>query len=77
MKLSVSQAALVELSAGQIFGLIACGLVIHLIYLAFNYSVATYVLRCPLDIKKSVVIMGSQKTLPMGKHPHKHKHRSA
>ena len=65
MKLSVSQAALVDLSLASIIGLLICGLVIHLIYLAFNYLCATYLLRSPLAIKKSLVIMGSQKTLPM------------
>jgi len=64
MKLSASQQALLSLSVGAVLGLIACGLVIHAIYLVFNFSAAT-VLRFPLDIKKSVVIMGSQKTLPM------------
>ena len=38
---------------------------IHAIYLAFNFAVATYALRLPLQLKKSVVIMCSQKTLPM------------
>ena len=65
MKLSVSQAALVDLSLASIIGLLICGLIIHLIYLAFNYLCATYLLRSPLAIKKSLVIMGSQKTLPM------------
>ena len=70
MKLSSSQAALLELSAGAIAGLVGCGLVIHAIYLLLNFAVATYVLPLHrasrgLDIKKSVVIMGSQKTLPM------------
>jgi len=65
MKLSVSQPALLALSAAEIAALIGCGLTIHAIYLAFNFAFATYVLRCPLDIKKSIVIMGSQKTLPM------------
>ena len=38
---------------------------IHAIYLVFNFAVATYALRLPLQLKKSVVIMCSQKTLPM------------
>ena len=65
MKLSFSQPALLALAPGALLGLLGCGVVVHLIYLAFNYLVAHYALRLPLPLEKSVVIMGSQKTLPM------------
>ena len=45
-------------------GLLGCGLVIHAVYLGFNLGMAT-LLRLPLPEKKAVVVMGSQKTLPM------------
>ena len=45
-------------------GLLGCGLVIHAVYLGFNFGMAT-LLRLPLPEKKAVVVMGSQKTLPM------------
>ena len=65
MKLSMSQATLVALDAGSLFTLLACALLIHLVYLACNYGVARHVLRLSLDMRKSLVIMASQKTLPM------------
>ena len=65
MKLSVSQATLVSLSAAQVVALLVCALILHLIYLALNYAVARHLLRLPLEMRKSVVIMCSQKTLPM------------
>ena len=64
MKLSASQSALAGLSAPEVIGLLGCGLVIHAVYLGFNFGMAT-LLRLPLPEKKSVVVMGSQKTLPM------------
>ncbi|KAL3927311.1 MAG: hypothetical protein SGPRY_002881, partial [Prymnesium sp.] len=48
-----------------ILALVLVGLGIHAIFLAFNFSVSTYLLRLPLEMRKAVVIMGSQKTLPM------------
>ena len=65
MKLSASRASLLALSRGAIGGLLFCGLALHGLYLLFNYACATWLLRCPLDVRKSVVIMASQKTLPM------------
>lgn len=65
MKLSVSQRTLVSLDAPQLAALLVCALLIHFIYLALNYTAALYVLRLPLEMRKSVVIMCSQKTLPM------------
>ena len=64
MKLSASQSALAGLSAPEVIGLLGCGLVIHAVYLGFNFGMAT-LLRLPLPEKKAVVVMGSQKTLPM------------
>lgn len=65
MKLSVSRDQLLALTLGAVAGLLACGLAVHAVYLAFNYVVARHVLRLPLALRKSVVIMCSQKTLPM------------
>ena len=65
MKLSISQATLVALDAGSLFALLGCALLIHLVYLACNYGVARHALRLSLDMRKSLVIMTSQKTLPM------------
>lgn len=65
MKLSESNTALRSLSWEAVLGLIACGLVIHTIYLIFNYSVAHCILGTELSLKKAVVVMCSQKTLPM------------
>ena len=63
MELSVSQQKLLTLDAGALLGLLLCGLVLHLIYLAFNFAVARYILRLRLELRKSVVIMASQKAL--------------
>jgi len=63
MKISVSQPKIVGLSASALLGLVACGLIIHLVYLGFNYASAS-ALRLPLEMKKAIVIMCSQKTLP-------------
>ena len=50
---------------GAILGLAFTGLVIHAIFLACHYLVATHALKLRLDLKESVVVMCSQKTLPM------------
>jgi sodium/bile acid cotransporter 7 len=65
MKLSESNEALRSLSWEAVLGLLACGIVIHLIYLVLNYSVSHWVLGASLALKKAIVVMGSQKTLPM------------
>jgi len=65
MSVSKSQSKIVSLNIGAIVGLAFTGLVIHAIFLAFNYLVATHALKLRLDLKKSVVVMCSQKTLPM------------
>jgi sodium/bile acid cotransporter 7 len=65
MKLSESNAALRSLSWEAVLGLLACGLLLHVVYLALNYSAAHRLLGSPLSLKKAVVIMASQKTLPM------------
>jgi len=38
---------------------------IHVIYLVFNYVVAKYMLRLPLAEVKAITIMTSEKTLPV------------
>lgn len=65
MALSTSSTSLRELSWQNVLGLLGCGLLIHAIYLVFNYFVAHCVLGTELSSKKALVIMGSQKTLPM------------
>ncbi len=65
MKLSVSQATLVALDASSLLALLACALLLHLVYLGCNYAVARHILRLSLEMRKSLVIMTSQKTLPM------------
>jgi len=65
MSISSSHEALSLLSWQAILGLLACGLILHVIYLAFNYSVAHWVPGASLPLKKAVVIVASQKTLPM------------
>ena len=41
------------------------GAVVHLVYLAINYAVASSVLRLPTAERKAVVIVASQKTIPV------------
>jgi len=65
MSISKSQPKIVSLDVLSLLGLVMVGLLIHAIYLAFNFSVAHYLLKLPLPLKKSVVVMCSQKTLPM------------
>eukprot|EP00304_Pavlova_gyrans_P011932 CAMPEP_0206043336 /NCGR_PEP_ID=MMETSP1466-20131121/8591_1 /ASSEMBLY_ACC=CAM_ASM_001126 /TAXON_ID=44452 /ORGANISM="Pavlova gyrans, Strain CCMP608" /LENGTH=408 /DNA_ID=CAMNT_0053418135 /DNA_START=1 /DNA_END=1227 /DNA_ORIENTATION=+ len=65
MKLSESQGDLVDAGGAAVALVIVIGLVIHFVYLAWNYAFARLVLRLPGDELRAVVIMGSQKTLPM------------
>merc|ERR1712118_457252 len=45
-------------------GVVAVAWGIHFVFLAWNFM-ATGLSRWPMDIKKSLIIMGSQKTLPV------------
>ncbi|CAM9186999.1 unnamed protein product [Chrysoparadoxa australica] len=54
-----------SLSAATIFMIIACGIAVHLIYLSINWPMANVVLHLPVREMKAVVLMGSQKTLPL------------
>ena len=65
--MSVSKAAkeMSLLSGAEVVGCFAIGIAMHCVYLAFNYTVAHYVMRFPLAEKKAVVILTSQKTLPV------------
>ena len=63
MKISISQPKIVGLRSEALAGLLLCGLAIHLLYLGLNFCAAS-ALRLSLELKKSVVIMCSQKTLP-------------
>jgi len=64
MKLSESQAALVAAGPGALAVVIMVGITIHVVYLAWSYGMAR-ILRLPEEELRAVVIMGSQKTLPM------------
>ena len=50
---------------GQICLLILAGAALHLVFLAINFVAARFVLRLPPREFKAVLIMGSQKTLPV------------
>jgi len=65
MSISKSQDKIVQLDGSSLVALLLVGLSIHVIYLVFNFVVAKHVLRLPIAMSKSVVIMCSQKTLPM------------
>ena len=65
MKLSLSQERLLALSFSELTALLGVGLAIHLIYLLFNYMVAHQLLRLSAELEIAIVLMCSQKTLPM------------
>ena len=50
---------------GSFFAVFGIGAVVHLVYLAINYAVASSVLRLPTAERKAVVIVASQKTIPV------------
>ena len=54
------QEKLIGLSGAALAGLLLCGLALHVVYLLLNFGAAT-ALRLPLEMKKAVVIMCSQK----------------
>lgn len=65
MKLSLSRESIVSLGAADLASLASGALVIHLVYLTFNYGMSHYVWGFPKELEKAVVIMGSQKTFPV------------
>lgn len=62
--LSRSRDVLLEQKCRDVGTVLAAGVAMHLIYLAWNF-IATKVLRLPSREKKAVLIMASQKTLPV------------
>ena len=64
MKFSQSSQRLATIAFGELLILILAGLVIHFIYLALN-NTATRLFGFALPLRKAVVLMASQKTLPV------------
>ena len=64
MKFSESSERLVQVETTSLLVLVASGVVIHAIYLAFN-ACACAVLHLESAARKAVILMSSQKTLPV------------
>lgn len=64
MKFSQSAERLSQLLASSLVLVVLSGVLIHLLYLALNDG-ASRLLRLPLEARKAVVILASQKTLPV------------
>lgn len=64
MKFSQSSDRLAAVAAGELLILIAAGLVIHVLYLILN-GTATRLFGFALPLRKAVILMASQKTLPV------------
>eukprot|EP01084_Bolivina_argentea_P109462 195664_1 len=60
---SVSRGNIWSIEWGSIFQLIAAGIILHGIFLAFNYFMASSVFKFKRPDKKTIVIICSQKTL--------------
>ena len=64
MKFSESSELLAQIALANLLILIVSGLGIHLLFLLFN-SAACGLLRIQLEARKAIVLLGSQKTLPV------------
>lgn len=64
MKFSQSSEALARMALSVLVGIVVAGLLIHGLYLAFNL-VTTRLLGFPPPVRKAVVLLASQKTLPV------------
>mmetsp|Transcript_27171 Transcript_27171/g.65383 ORF Transcript_27171/g.65383 Transcript_27171/m.65383 type:complete len:386 (+) Transcript_27171:46-1203(+) len=64
LKISGSRDDITSQSGVSLLVCVLFGLLLHSVFLVFNYTVACAA-RWPLDIRKSVVIMTSEKTLPV------------
>jgi sodium/bile acid cotransporter 7 len=64
MKFSQSSESLARMAVAVLAGIILAGLLIHGLYLAFNL-VTTRMLGFPPPVRKAVVFLASQKTLPV------------
>ncbi|CAM9580437.1 unnamed protein product [Hapterophycus canaliculatus] len=63
--LSRAQSDLTSVEFTQILSVIAAGIALHFVYLCINYPVCRYVLKLKRREFKAVVLMSSQKTLPV------------
>lgn len=63
LKVSQSADAVWSLSLGSIVSVIVLSIAINFAFIAFNF-VVPWLLRYPVDIRKSLILMCSQKTLP-------------
>ena len=64
MKFSESSEELAQIALGHLLLLIVSGLAIHILYLLINAGVCS-LLRLPEPARRAVVLMASQKTLPV------------
>ena len=65
MSVSKSADKFSTMTAGEVFALFGIGIAVHIVYLAVNYNLFRRCCMLPLAERKAVVIMGSQKTLPV------------
>ncbi|CAM9372198.1 unnamed protein product [Ectocarpus sp. 12 AP-2014] len=63
--LSRAQDNLTSVAFTQILSVIASGIGLHLVYLSINYPICKYILKLKRREFKAVVLMSSQKTLPV------------
>ncbi|CAM9133738.1 unnamed protein product [Choristocarpus tenellus] len=63
--LSRAQEDITSVPFEQILTVIAAGVILHLIFLAINWPVCNYILHLSRPEMKAVVMMASQKTLPV------------
>lgn len=63
--LSRAQDNLTSVNSVQILSVIAAGIALHIVYLSINYPICRYVLKLKRREFKAVVLMTSQKTLPV------------
>ncbi len=64
---SVSRSAedIMSIAWYSIFQLIAAGIILHLVFLSFNFCMATSVFKFDVPDRRCIIIMCSQKTLPI------------
>eukprot|EP00924_Labyrinthula_sp_SR-Ha-C_P000602 maker-scaffold_27-snap-gene-4.56-mRNA-1 protein AED:0.14 eAED:0.14 QI:92/1/1/1/1/1/3/64/382 len=65
MQISASAEDLKQIDAGSIFAVIALGIIVHLVYLCFNFVCCKFLLSMHEKELRTVVIVASQKTLPV------------
>jgi sodium/bile acid cotransporter 7 len=65
MSISKSRGKLVRESALNIFVIVVAGVTLHMFFLAMNWVMTTPVLRLPEAERRAVLLMTSQKTLPV------------